>query len=104
MHLVAPDFLSKVVQRLDHLEPELLPLLVLGHGNVLDMAYSAERMNAVFQKAISNHASRHLKINISSNAPLPTTSNSPHASLVRPFLHNAFPPQLAQPLTHGTTE
>jgi hypothetical protein len=40
--LVAPDLLGDVVERLDDAQAELLALLVLGHGNVLDVADEPE--------------------------------------------------------------
>ena len=46
--LVAPDLLGDVVQRLDDAQPELLALLVLGDGDVLDVADLAEVVDAVW--------------------------------------------------------
>jgi hypothetical protein len=44
--LVAADLLGDVVEGLDDAEAELLALLVLGDGNVLDVADGAEAMDA----------------------------------------------------------
>jgi hypothetical protein len=40
--LIAPDLLGDVVERLDDAQTKLLALLVLGHGNVLDVANEPE--------------------------------------------------------------
>lgn len=45
--LVAAGTLGDEVQRLDHLEPELLPLLVLCDRNVFDMASLPQVVDAV---------------------------------------------------------
>jgi hypothetical protein len=44
--LVAPDVGGDVVQGLDDLQAELLPLLVFGHGDVFDVADETQVVNA----------------------------------------------------------
>ena len=44
--LIAPQLLSDVFKRLDNAQPELLALLVLRDGNVLDVADEAKSMDA----------------------------------------------------------
>lgn len=52
--LVAADFLGDVVERLDDAQTELLALLVLGDGDVLDVADLSEVVNTVYGSPISN--------------------------------------------------
>ena len=44
--LVASNFLGHQRQRFDDLLPQLLPLLILGHGDVFDVTYQAKVMDA----------------------------------------------------------
>lgn len=52
--LVAADFLGDVVERLDDAQTELLALLVLGDGDVLDVADLSEVVNTVYGSPVSN--------------------------------------------------
>lgn len=45
--LVAADFLGDVVEGLDEAEAKLLALLVLGHGDVLDVSDRSHAVDAV---------------------------------------------------------
>lgn len=45
--LVAAHLLSHEIQSLNHLQPELLSLLVLGDSDIFDVAYNTEVMNAI---------------------------------------------------------
>ena len=51
--LVAANLLGDVVERLDDAQAQLLALLVLGNGDVLDMAYEAEAVDAVVENTRS---------------------------------------------------
>src|SRR5436305_749482 len=45
--LVAPDILRDMIERLDNLQPQLLPLLVCSDGNVFDMSHHAQGVDTV---------------------------------------------------------
>ena len=49
-NLVAADFLGNVIQGLDDAQTEFLALLVFGDGDVFDVAYFAEVVNAARTK------------------------------------------------------
>ena len=44
--LIAPDILRHRAQRLNHLQPQLLALFLLPNGNLFNMRYTTEIMNA----------------------------------------------------------
>ena len=45
--LVAADLFSHKIQSLDHLQSQLLSLLILSDGDILDVAYEPEVVNAI---------------------------------------------------------
>lgn len=50
--LVAANVLSNVVQRLDDAQAKLLALLVLRDGNVFDVAYKTEAVDAAMERRV----------------------------------------------------
>lgn len=60
--LVAADVLSDIVQGLDHAQAELLALLVLGDGDIFDVADTTKAVNAVDCWRLACNAHRILKI------------------------------------------
>ena len=52
--LVAADLLGDVVEGFDEAQAELLALLVASDGNVFDVSYGAQAVDAVMERTVSN--------------------------------------------------
>ena len=81
-HLVAANLLSHIVQRLDNLQSQFLPLLVLGDSDILDVSDQPQVMNAKNESAFQIYCSCGLAANpesvtynfrSTSTVPTPTT-------------------------------
>ena len=51
--LITTHLLRDEIQRLNQLQPQLLPLLIFGYRNVFDMAYKAKVVDTVFDPSLA---------------------------------------------------